>query len=82
MQIPFDNSYARLPQRFYAGAVPAQYPAAKLIQLNDELAAELGLDARDLESPTGLAILSGQEIAERSEPIALAYAGHQFGSFV
>jgi uncharacterized protein YdiU (UPF0061 family) len=82
MLLPFDNSYARLPERFYAPAVPAQYSAAKLIRLNEELAAELGLDARDLGSPAGLTILSGQQIAEGSEPIALAYAGHQFGNFV
>ena len=82
MLLPLDNSYARLPERFYAPAVPAQYNAAKLIRLNEELAAELGLDARHLGSPAGLAILSGQQIAEGSEPIALAYAGHQFGNFV
>ncbi len=82
MHLPFDNSYARLPERFYARAFPAQYGAARLIRLNEELAAELGLDARELKGPTGLAILSGQEIAAGSEPIALAYAGHQFGNFV
>jgi uncharacterized protein YdiU (UPF0061 family) len=62
--------------------VPAQYSAAKLIRLNEELAAELCLDARELGSPAGLSVLSGQQIAEGSEPIALAYAGHQFGNFV
>jgi uncharacterized protein YdiU (UPF0061 family) len=82
MHFPFDNSYARLPERFHAPAVPAQYSAAKLIRLNEELAAELCLDARELGSPAGLGVLSGQQIAEGSEPIALAYAGHQFGNFV
>jgi uncharacterized protein YdiU (UPF0061 family) len=82
MHLPLENSYARLPERFYAPAVPAQYSAAKLICLNQELAAELRLDARELGSPAGLAILSGQQIADGSQPIALAYAGHQFGNFV
>ncbi len=82
MHLPFDNSYARLPERFHARATPAPYPAAKLIRLNEELASELGLDARELAGPAGLAILSGQEIAAGSDPIALAYAGHQFGNFV
>jgi uncharacterized protein YdiU (UPF0061 family) len=82
MQISFDNSYARLPDRFYARAVPAPFPAPKLIRLNRSLAVELGLDPDSLEGPAGLTVLSGQEIAANSEPIALAYAGHQFGGFV
>ena len=82
MHLRFDNSYTRLPERFYAPAQPARYPAPKLIRLNRDLAAELGLDPAELESPDGLAILSGQEIAPGSNPVALAYAGHQFGNFV
>lgn len=82
MQLPFDNSYTRLPERFYAPAQPVRHPAPTLIRLNRELAAELGLDLAELEGPAGLAILSGQEIAAGSNPVALAYAGHQFGNFV
>jgi uncharacterized protein YdiU (UPF0061 family) len=81
-QIPFDNSYARLPERFYARVLPARFPAPRLVRLNRELAASLGLDPDWLQSPEGLEVLSGQRVAEGSEPIALAYAGHQFGSFV
>jgi uncharacterized protein YdiU (UPF0061 family) len=80
--IPFDNSYARLPERFFDRVAPAVPPAPRLIQLNRGLAAELGLDADWLASPEGLNVLSGREIAAGSEPIALAYAGHQFGNFV
>src|SRR4051812_27665328 len=82
LQIPFDNSYARLPERFYARVLPARFPAPQLIRLNRELALSLGLDPDGLQSPDGLEILSGQRMAEGSEPIALAYAGHQFGGFV
>ena len=82
MQIPFDNLYARLPERFYARVSPARFPAPGLIRLNRELACSLGLDPDWLQSPEGLEILSGQRVAEGSEPIALAYAGHQFGNFV
>jgi serine/tyrosine/threonine adenylyltransferase len=81
-QIPFDNSYARLPGRFYARVLPARFPAPRLIRLNRELAASLGLDPDWLQSSEGLEVLSGQRVANGSEPIALAYAGHQFGSFV
>ena len=82
LQFPFDNSYARLPERFYAHVSPARFPAPKLIRLNRELASSLGLDPDWLESPDGLDVLSGRRMAEGSEPIALAYAGHQFGGFV
>ena len=81
-QIPFDNSYARLPERFYARVSPARFPAPKLIRLNRELASSLGLAPDWLESPDGLEVLSGRRVADGSEPIALAYAGHQFGNFV
>src|SRR3954463_1918065 len=82
LQILFDNSYARLPERFYARVLPARFPAPQLIRLNRELAASLGRDPIWLKSPEGLEVLSGQRVAEGSEPIALAYAGHQFGGFV
>ncbi len=82
VQIQFNNSYARLPERFYARVSPAQFPAPKLIRLNRELASSLGLDPDWLQSADGLGVLSGQCVPEGSEPIALAYAGHQFGNFV
>ena len=82
MPIPFDNSYARLPDRFFARVAPARAPAPALVRVNGALAGELGIDAAWLRRPDGLEILSGREIADGSDPIALAYAGHQFGSFV
>jgi uncharacterized protein YdiU (UPF0061 family) len=78
----FDNSYARLPERFFARVDPAVPPAPRLIRVNRGLAAVLGIDADWLESPAGLDMLSGRAVVEGSEPIALAYAGHQFGGFV
>ena len=80
-QFPFDNSYARLPERFYARVAPAVAPEPRLIKVNGPLAAELGLDAAWLASPEGVEVLSGQRVAAGSDPIALAYAGHQFGGF-
>ena len=82
MPISFHNSYARLPERFFAPVRPLQSPSPSLIQLNGQLASELGINADWLKSPTGLDVLSGRAIAEGSEPIAQAYAGHQFGNFV
>jgi len=82
LRLPFDNLYARLPERFYARLPPTPVAAPSLIKLNTALAAQLGLDAEALASPQGVAVLAGNSIAPGSEPISLAYAGHQFGNFV
>ena len=78
----FDNTYARLPERFYARVDPTQVSAPRLVKVNEELARELGLDADALKSEQGVAVLAGNRVASGSEPVAMAYAGHQFGSFV
>jgi serine/tyrosine/threonine adenylyltransferase len=78
----FDNSYARLPERFYARVSPTPVSAPRLVKVNRALAALLGADAEFLESPAGLAVLAGNAVPPGAEPIALAYAGHQFGGFV
>lgn len=81
-RLPFDNSYARLPERFFARVEPARFPAPRLIKLNDQLAEVLRLDVDWLKGEEGVTFLSGQTIAEGSQPVAMAYAGHQFGNFV
>ena len=81
MHIPFDNTYAQLPARFFAKQEPARVPEPKLIRLNRDLAARLSLDTDWLESAGGVAVLAGNAIPEGAEPIAQAYAGHQFGGF-
>ena len=78
----FANTYARLPEHFYARIKPAPVSAPQLIKLNIALAIELGLDPEALASPEGIEILAGNRIAAGSEPLAIAYAGHQFGHFV
>ena len=80
--IPFDNSYARLPERFFARLDPTPVAAPRLVQLNAGLAEQLGIDPAMLASPDGVAILSGNQVPQGAEPIAMAYAGHQFGNFV
>jgi uncharacterized protein YdiU (UPF0061 family) len=81
VHIPFDNTYARLPERFFARLRPAPVAAPRLIRVNRALAESLGIDPAGLESEDGARILSGNLIAEGSAPIAQAYAGHQFGGF-
>jgi uncharacterized protein YdiU (UPF0061 family) len=81
MLIPFDNSYARLPDGFFAKVEPTPVSDPVMIRLNHDLATELGIDVANLDSPEGLAILSGNQLADGSEPLAMAYSGHQFGGF-
>ncbi len=78
----FENSYARLPERFFVRQNPVPVAEPRLVKVNAQLAFELRLDAVALESEEGVAILAGNRVAEGSEPLAAAYAGHQFGHFV
>ena len=78
----FDNTFARLPEHFYARLDPTPVAAPRIVKINVELARELGLDADALTSEHGVAVLAGNRVADGAEPIALAYAGHQFGCFV
>ena len=82
MSVKFDNTYVRLPERFYAPQIPAQVPAPQLVRINASLAGELGIDPVWLAGEDGVAMLSGQALPPGAEPIAQAYAGHQFGHFV
>src|SRR5207247_10646237 len=79
---PFDNSYARLPQRLYARLTPTPVRRPHLVKLNAALAEELGLEATWLESAEGTAVLAGNHVPAWADPLAMAYAGHQFGHFV
>jgi uncharacterized protein YdiU (UPF0061 family) len=81
IHIPFDNSYARLPAQFYALCDPTPVRAPRLIRVNAALAESLGIDPAELASPDGVATLGGNLVPPGARPIALAYAGHQFGGF-
>src|SRR5450432_2170361 len=78
----FSNSYARLPEHFFARLAPTPVARPRLIKFNDSLAPDLGIDTGGLD-PDGLATMfAGNVIPSGAEPIAMAYAGHQFGNFV
>ena len=79
---PLANSYARLPADFFVRLMPVPVAEPRLIRVNRPLAAELGLDLGSLDPDALAAIFSGNVIPEGAEPIAMAYAGHQFGHFV
>jgi protein adenylyltransferase len=78
----FDNSYARLPDRFFSRLRPTPVAAPRLIRLNEKLAWHLELDPAKLAAPDGVEILAGNRVPNGGDPLAMAYAGHQFGSFV
>jgi serine/tyrosine/threonine adenylyltransferase len=77
----FDNTYARLPAHFHVRQNPVPVKVPRLLKLNDRLARELGLDPAALAAPEGLQVLSGCTPPDGSAPLAMAYAGHQFGHF-
>ena len=76
----FDNSYVRLPAPLYARVEPVPVTSPGLAVFNESLARELGLDAETLREE-GAEIFSGNRVPPGAEPIAQAYAGHQFGHF-
>ena len=78
----FENSYSLLPERFYARLNPTIVAAPSLVLLNDVLARRLKLRPEHLCSPEGIEVLAGNRIPEGAKPLAIAYAGHQFGSWV
>ena len=76
----FDNSYLQLPAAFYQKQAPSPVQAPAMLVFNQAFANELGLNAATLASQ-GAAYLAGNELFAGSDPIAQAYAGHQFGHF-
>ena len=77
----FDNTFARRMQGFYIDQNPDPAPQPRLAILNEPLARDLGLDPAALYDETGARIFSGALIPDGAQPLAMAYAGHQFGGF-
>src|SRR5277367_182206 len=78
----FSNSYARLPEHFFARLSPTPVARPRLIIFNESLASELAVDTRGLEPAELAAVFAGNVMPPGAEPIAMAYGGHQFGNFV
>ncbi len=78
----FSNSYARLPGCFFARVDPTPVASPRLIRFNHPLALQLGLQTESFGPNELAAIFAGNVTPLGAEPIALAYAGHQFGGFV
>ena len=78
----FDDSFVRELEGLYEPWQGAPAPAPRLLALNEELAAELGVEPDALRTPDALAVLAGSAAPEGATTVAMAYAGHQFGGFV
>ena len=81
-EFTFDNTFARLPERFYTRLAPTPVSSPKVIKVNEQLAKILSLDPEALAGCAGAKILSGNCVPKGSEPLAMVYAGHQFGGWV
>jgi uncharacterized protein YdiU (UPF0061 family) len=81
MKLGFEHSYAALPSHFFSAVEPTVVADPRLVIFNRPLAAELGLDAAAVEREAAV-FFSGNRLPEDAKPIAMAYAGHQFGNFV
>ena len=79
MKIPFDNAYASLPAVFHAASNPVPVKEPTMIRFNVALAQSLGLDANGLAASAD--IWGGNGVPAGAQPVAMAYAGHQFGGF-
>jgi serine/tyrosine/threonine adenylyltransferase len=77
----FQHTYVTLSDMLYAPAVPQQAANPRLIAFNDALAHLLGLSVEALKS-VAAEVFSGNSLPPDAQPLALAYAGHQFGHFV
>ena len=82
MQIPFDNRYITLGDGFYIKTSPVAVSEPALIKFNEALANTLGFSAADLAESDIAALFAGNTVPSGAEPIAMAYAGHQFEYFV
>ena len=79
MRIPFDNSYASLPDGFFTRLDPTPVKEPKLLAWNADLATLLGIEGGDAETRTQ--VFGGNAVPEGAAPLAQLYAGHQFGNF-
>ena len=81
MDIPFDNSYAKLPPQMFTAQLPTPVKAPQIIASNADLARLLGIDPAQIRGPDAAQIFAGNHIPDGAAPLAQVYAGHQFGNW-
>ncbi|HJZ89482.1 MAG TPA: YdiU family protein [Gemmataceae bacterium] len=80
--LPFDNSYARLPAAFHQRIAPTPVPDAYLVAFNPDAARLIDLDPTEAMSADFVQYFAGNKKLPGSDPVAMKYAGHQFGTYV
>ncbi|HEX7175285.1 MAG TPA: YdiU family protein [Pyrinomonadaceae bacterium] len=81
-ELRFDNTYARLPPAFYSKLAPTPLAEPHLVSFNPAAAELIGLDASEAERPEFVEAFGGKSLPRGAEPLAMLYAGHQFGAYV
>lgn len=81
-ELTFDNTYARLPEVFYHRVKPDPFPNPHIISFNPEAAQSIDLEPDEVKRPDFAQYLCGEKLLPGSEPLAMLYAGHQFGMYV
>lgn len=81
-QLNFENTYARLPDSFHSRQLPTPLPAPYLVSFNPDAAQLIDLDSAEASRPDFAEHFSGNRLPPNAEPLAMLYAGHQFGQFV
>ncbi len=76
------SAFGAMSEEFFAVVSPTPVAAPNLLKLNTSLAESLGLSTEWLESPAGVETLAGNRALPGTAPLAMAYAGHQFGNWV
>ena len=80
-ELPFENTYARLPEIFYARVEPTPLPNPHLVSFNPDAAALLDLDPNEAKRPEFAGVFGGRLLVPGMEPVAMLYSGHQFGIY-
>lgn len=77
----FDHSYLGLPSTLYSRASPVKVSDPQLVIFNAQLATDLGLDFNTVSQDDMARLFCGNDMPDDAAPLAMAYAGHQFGHF-
>ncbi|MEM1283930.1 MAG: YdiU family protein [Pseudomonadota bacterium] len=77
----YDTSYLSLPKPLFSLVEPYGASSPQLLKLNEALAEVLGFNSQAMSDAQAAAMFSGNDLADGSQPLAMAYAGHQFGGF-
>ncbi|MGD1887759.1 MAG: protein adenylyltransferase SelO family protein, partial [Cohaesibacteraceae bacterium] len=77
----YDTSYLSLPKPLFSRVEPYGASSPQLLKLNEALAEAVGVNSQAMSDAQAAAMFSGNDLADGSQPRAMAYAGHQFGGF-